>query len=49
MKLFENGVGRPPNEIKRKRKYFITTVVVFVFLFIIGLGCVLYKPNNLLK
>ena len=28
MKLFENGVGRPSNEIKRKRKIFIASAIV---------------------
>lgn len=49
MKLFENGVGRPSNEIKRKRRYFVMVVVTFVLLLVVGIGYILYKPSEVSK
>ena len=36
MKLFENGVGRPTNEIKKKRKIFIVSIVFLVLIVIVA-------------
>ena len=33
MKLFENGVGRPSNEIKKKRKIFVVSIVTLCVIF----------------
>lgn len=36
MKLFENGVGRPTNEIKKKRKIFIVSIVFLALIVIVA-------------
>lgn len=43
MKLFENGVGRPSNEILKKRKNFKIIIAVIVVLFVIAAGFTTYK------
>ena len=47
MKLFENGVGRPSNEVKKKRMLFIiSTMIIAVGLIAVSLGFLLTKTNN---
>ena len=47
MKLFKNSVGRPSNEVKRKRKLFYSLIVV-VFICLIGLTVALgFNINNI--
>lgn len=38
MRLFKNGVGRPSNEIKKKRRLFIATCVCMVLITVIFVG-----------
>ena len=46
MKLFENGVGRPSNEIKRKRKIFIASAVILCIALVSVLAFVLTKVRT---
>lgn len=46
MKLFENGVGRPSNEIKKKRRLFITVAVLIVVLVAVGSLVILNSVNK---
>ena len=46
MKLFENGVGRPSNEILRKRKIFIASVVAAIALLLVVGGVLLFGNLN---
>ena len=46
MKLFENGVGRPTNEIKRKRKIFIVSTVCIFCLILLCTSLYLYGSTN---
>lgn len=40
MKLFENGVGRPSNEVKKKRKIFVVSVAAILLVAIVGIALV---------
>lgn len=46
MKLFENGVGRPTNEIKKKRKIFVVSIVCISFLILFCTSLYLYGSIN---
>lgn len=46
MKLFENGVGRPSNEIKKKRRLFIASVIAAILLSVGTLGLILLGGNS---
>lgn len=46
MKLFENGVGRPSNEIKKKRKIFIVSIVVLCIALVSVIAFTLTKVNT---
>lgn len=46
MKLFENRVGRPTNEIKEKRKIFIVSIVCISFLILFCTSLYLYGSIN---
>ena len=46
MKLFENGVGRPSNEIKQKRRIFIASIVAITALVLTVGGVLLSKSLN---
>ena len=46
MKLFENSVGRPTNEIKKKRKIFIISIVCICILILFCTSLYLYDSIN---
>lgn len=46
MKLFENGVGRPSNEIKKKRKIFIASIIVLCIALVSVIAFTLTKVNT---
>ena len=48
MKLFENSVGRPSNEIKKKRKIFVGSAIA-TFLVILIVGSYILQNINLVK
>ena len=48
MKLFENNVGRPSNEIKKKRKIFVGSAIA-TFLVILTVGSYILQNINLVK
>ena len=48
MKLFENGVGRPSNEIKKKRKIFVTLAASIIIILIGGVALLFnFNEKNL--
>lgn len=49
MKLFENGVGRPSNEIKKKRKIFIASIVATIVIVLIIGGIILFGKVDILN
>lgn len=49
MKLFENTVGRPSNDIIKKRRKFIFISTGFVMLFIFGMALTMQLNNNISK
>lgn len=46
MKLFENGVGRPSNEIKKKRKIFIASIIVLCIALVSVIAFTLTKVST---
>ena len=45
MELFKNGIGRPSNEVLKKRKY-VKIAVVFLIIIVIGIiGFLVYRSN----
>ena len=45
MRLFENGIGRPSNEIKRKRKIFVICTIIICIALILIFACILTKNS----
>ena len=49
MELFKNGVGRPSNEIKKKRRNFIIAIILVCVMAIGGLSYLLMNKKTSIK